>query len=369
MNYLDLVQESVLIMMKAIRLYDMNSEAKLSTYITRSLEKTLPVKIYKYDPNIKVPYQVKIAERKYNNYVKQYQKETGRIPSRQEIQQETKLSDYYMKAVEELSQVKPKSLDETCVDKNKERKLYEFVESEKRYDEEYIQEQDRKILLRSFADLLPADEYYILYYRVITEDIKSLKKVGSELGVSFQAIEQKQNKILKKIKPGIRSIQQKTLKKYDLKDLDTRELVPLEPKLRFALYYLKYNMNQIPYHIIYTKLCDPDKDNFVYYQKQFPQEKREKLEEIMENIPNFMQIFLNEDKIEKIYNLCGQGIKPKKILNLNIAPNENSKEYQENEQFRNLLVSEEILMQILEPTESINMENKIDDQTKKLTKK
>lgn len=119
MNYLDLVQESVLIMMKAIRLYDMNSEAKLSTYITRSLKKTLPVKICKYDANIKVSYQIKIAEIKYNNYVKQYQKETGRIPSRQEIQQETKLSDYYMKAVEQLSQLKPKSLDETCVDKTK----------------------------------------------------------------------------------------------------------------------------------------------------------------------------------------------------------------------------------------------------------
>lgn len=200
MSFLDLIQESCLILMKAIENYDENRETKLSTFIGKSISRALQRKIDEQDDTIRVSAKMKKSKREYNKYISDYKKTTGLYPTSQEIKKATKLSDYYIEAVEkQLPLFDTDSLDRVYSSKikNREMVLGDTIAAEDKItliDEEI----DELFLLQGLSDFLTPKDYYILYYRVISEQKKGVKEMAKEIGVTYQQISKKKNQILKK---------------------------------------------------------------------------------------------------------------------------------------------------------------------------
>ncbi len=326
MSFLDLIQENCLILMTAIETYDVNNQnAKFSTYATKAMKQTLQRKIDEKDDCIKISSRSKIASRKYDAYVTKCLQTSGKKPLPAEIKDSIKISKYRMDTVENMINFQPVSLEKTIKNNTNSHyreiiTLHDIVGNNQSDYLAYEQTQDFLILIRSIADFLTKEEYYTFYYREISTHPKTLKQVGDELGVREETIRIRQKRILEKLKPAIEEIQAKTIAKYGLNDMDKSELIPLEPKKRLALYFLKQNMDELSYQMIYTKLCDIENDKISYYQNKFPEEPESKIKKEHQEIIGFMKEFFTTSVMEKIYEEEKKDLTISEILELNIKP-------------------------------------------------
>ncbi len=324
MSFLDLIQESCLILMKAIENYDENRETKLSTFIGKSISRALQRKIDEQDDTIRVSAKMKKSKREYNKYISDYKKTTGLYPTSQEIKKATKLSDYYMEAVEkQLPLFDTDSLDRVYSSKikNREMVLGDTIAAEDKItliDEEI----DELFLLQGLSDFLTPKDYYILYYRVISEQKKGVKEMAKEIGVTYQQVSKRKKQSLKKIAPVLQKIKSETAQKYRIKDIDRKKLIPIPPKLHLALYYLKTNTDKLTYHIIYTKLCNSENDNIFYYQRQFPEERKDNIIDILCSTATFFEEYFTDSILDKIFH--SQGLTIDQAYELNIMPEEST---------------------------------------------
>lgn len=342
MSFLDLIQENCLILMKAIEKYDINNkESKFSTYATKAMQKTLQRSIDEKDELIKLSYRTRIYQRKCDQYIGKCLQNDGKKPTKAEIKNAVNMSNRRMKLVEEGAICQTLSLEKTISNNSYDKEeitLHDMIASSQNGYSDYDKFQDTLVLLRSLKDFLTEEEYYTFYYREISKNPKTLKQVGDELGVKEETIRIRQKRILEKLKPVIHKIQATTIATYGLNGIDTSEFVPLEPKKRLALHYLKQNIDTLPYHMIYTKLCDRINDNYAHYQSKFPEET-ENIVKVEQQIPNFMQQFFTSSIIDKIYEEEGSGLKIADLLELNIKPegNNDRKDYQENSSLAKLI--------------------------------
>ena len=322
MSLLDLMQEGSLILMDAIERYDLNRGVKLSDYIGMMISRSLQRKIDEQDAIIRVSVNYRVASRRYNRYIEDSVKKTGKEPSIKEVASSTKFSEKQVRKIKRLQLFQPKSLDRIILDSQEEKQttLYDKVKTENDEFENFIQNQDNIVLLRALADFLTKEEYYTLYYRVICKNKKSLEKIGEELGgLKSETIRIRQKRIMEKIEFLLPKIQRQRIKNNGLTNIDTRELVPLEPKERLALYYLKHNIGEVPYYIIYTQMCNMENDNFLYYQSKFPDQKEE-IKRCQQEIPNFMKEFFTPVMVDKLYEMERKNQTICEILELDIKP-------------------------------------------------
>lgn len=319
MSLLDLIHENYLIIRKAIPLFDMNRGIKLSTYIYRAMQSYLQRTIDKKDNTIKIGPNMNGQERKYYKFVDRYYNEYGKIPSEEEIEKETKLTINQQEQIKNLYIFKPLTLNGLITNKNKpEEQIHPNEIAEDPYYKRVEDKQNVLILLRSFFECLDKREYYILYYRLI--EGLTLEEIGTSLEITSERVRSLEQRALKRVKPILTKIQKRTIAACGYNNLYTGELIPLSPKLHLALYCLKSYLEELPYHVIYTKLCDKKNDELKYYKTCFSTEKDDKIKQIAEKVPEFMDIFLKPETIEEINAKYRQNLSIKEILDLDIRP-------------------------------------------------
>lgn len=318
LSLLDLIQENYLTMRKAISLFDMNRGTKLSTYIYRSLQSALQRTIDKKDNTIKVGPKMRAKERKYYKFIDEYLNECGKMPSEEEIKKETQIDHSQQKTIKNLKTFNSISLNSLVIYKNMIGEQIEFIGT---IDDNYTnveQKQNVLILLKSLFEVLDRRSYYILYNRLIVG--LTQEQVGKKLEITSERVRVLENKALKRVKPVFEKIQKRTIVTYGYNKFDTRELIPLDPKLRLAMYYLKSDLGELPYHVVYTKLCDKKNDQLEYYKTCFLQEKEDKIKQTVQMVPEFMDIFLKPENIEEINVKYRQSLSIREIFDLDIKP-------------------------------------------------
>lgn len=319
LDFLDLIQENNLILMNAIKLFDINKGVKLSTYLGSAMEKSLQRNIDKSDKNINLSVRFNEKWREFSGYVQEYFRDNGVYPTRNQLIKHLKISDSFLEHIESesffdtvsLNQKLPGNLDEELIDTvSYGEEVYLNVERE--YDE--------LILLRTLYNVLNVRDYYIIYNRIIKNSAKTQEEVGKDLELTRVRINQLESKALKKLKPIFERIQRNGVVNPINKVADDRMLVVIEPKLRTLLSFLKSNLSEDEYYIVYTKLCDSRNDNLKKYYEVIGSEN---LSNIIADMTKVIKEFTTIDKIEQIYDFYRKRLKVEKILELDVLPNKN----------------------------------------------
>lgn len=328
LSLLDLIQESNIIMMNAIKLFDINRGVKLSTYICSSIEKTLQQAIDNKDKNIRIPTNLNVAYRKYKRYIASSLKRTNIKPTKEEIINATGLSLSVIKKIEKLDNYNTTSLNNLVSDEDDQNELLSFVADQNNPYKEFENNHDDLNLMQNLYELLSSREYYIIYNRIIREPPKTLEELGKDLDITSERVRQIESATLKKIKNLLTNIQKNPNFKYKNKNIEVSKLIPLEPKLNLMLFYLKKHLSNLEYNIVYTKIATPEKDNINFYLRKFSTIPQELLQDLIKDIENLLTNVLTETRIAQIYNFYKKSYTIPQIFELNTLPRKSTINYQ-----------------------------------------
>lgn len=248
MTLLDLFQECSITLMKAIELYNPNIESNLSTYAMVSLENDIKRKIDDFDKMIRKPVHREIQSVKYRQFVTQYRQKYQKNPSRQEIEKELGINDIQLKDLEKIMQITSDSLDKKILSDKDSSNLIDFIPTKKNYYQNIELDYDLNILKNKCLKILTKKEYYIIYYRYITEERRTLEQIGQEFNVTDETIRQKEKRALEKLKKRI---------KYQKEGYsDSKNLDPLPIDTIIILNELKSKLSKEEYLVLYSSVLD-----------------------------------------------------------------------------------------------------------------
>ena len=199
LQFLDIIQEGNLGLIKAIEKFDSKKVNKLSTYATWWIEQSITRVIDEKEKEIRKPIHVEEEIRKYKKIIAEYNKKGHEIPSDKELCQILNISNERLINVKKAMQITTTSLN-TPVKDDEKKELEDFIpDIRKQYEELLNSLIDNQIMIVLKEKLKPI-EYYVLYHRLLSSNSKTIETLSDSVGISKQAIQQIEAKVINKIK-------------------------------------------------------------------------------------------------------------------------------------------------------------------------
>lgn len=206
MQFLDLIQEGNLGLIKAIEKFNYEKGFKFSTYATWWIRQAITRAIADQARTIRIPVHMVETINKYVRISRQLLQELGRDPKPEEIAERMGIPLEKIREIQKIS-LDPVSL-ETPIGEEEDSHLGDFVE-----DEAALSPPDNaafmmlKKQLEEVLDTLTEREKKVLSLRFGLEDGRgrTLEEVGKEFGVTRERIRQIEAKALRKLKHPSRS--------------------------------------------------------------------------------------------------------------------------------------------------------------------
>ena len=212
MQFLDLIQEGNMGLIKAVEKFDFRKGFKLSTYATWWIRQAITRAIADQARTIRIPVHMVETINKLIRTSRHLIQELGREPSPEEVAEEMGITPDKVREILKIAQ-EPVSL-ETPIGEEEDSHLGDFIEDE---DATAPVEAASFLLLREqiegVLDTLNEREQKVLRLRFGLDDGKArtLEEVGREFGVTRERIRQIEAKALRKLRHPQRS---KRLKDY-----------------------------------------------------------------------------------------------------------------------------------------------------------
>lgn len=254
MQILDIIQEGSIGLMRSIETYNPEKGA-FTTYAINWIRQAITRSISNNEDDIRLPVYL---ESKINTYLKILEvcKENKRpIPS------DPELCEILDVSLEILFNIKnynynPLSINQKINEDDGDTELENFIIAEDNSYDEVLERLSNNDLFAVLKEVLNHKEYYVIYYRYLIEEKKTLEELSQDLGISRERVRQIETKSLRKIKPYMvpdsNHYRKKVSKLNELgQSLNWYNITPINVNQIIMFLYIKDELTDIEKQVMY----------------------------------------------------------------------------------------------------------------------
>lgn len=189
-NFMDLVQEGSIGLIRAAEKFDYSKNFKFSTYATWWIKQSIIRAIANYSKSIRIPVHMSDKIRKYKRFYNELSISLGREPTDNEILQKLEISLSKLQKIKQSILVEPVSLETTITD---DLCLRDYIEDKTlQSPEDKVKQDCIKTDVPKLLNTLPEREKQVLTnrYGLNSDKPKTLAQLGDMLGYSKERIRQ-----------------------------------------------------------------------------------------------------------------------------------------------------------------------------------
>lgn len=189
-NFMDLVQEGSIGLIRAAEKFDYSKNFKFSTYATWWIKQSIIRAIANYSKSIRIPVHMSDKIRKYKRIYNELSNSLGREPTDNEILQKLEISLSKLQKIKQSILVEPVSLETTITD---DLCLRDYIEDKTlQSPEDKVKQNCIKTDVPKLLNTLPEREKQVLTnrYGLNSDKPKTLAQLGDMLGYSKERIRQ-----------------------------------------------------------------------------------------------------------------------------------------------------------------------------------